>query len=113
MVDAACVNTAADRQLTTTTIGGAAALKVQRTFTAGFRADLVSAEACVGFNGTTFLAEPCTKSGVELVSFTGGQLKAAGGACASGHDGAAQLTVDTTGKTCAKYTSTSVTPTTA
>jgi hypothetical protein len=97
--------------MTQTTIGGAAALKVQRTFTAGFRADLVSTEACVGFNGTTFLATACSDSSATLVSFANGELTA-GTACASGHDSAAQLTVDTTGKSCAKYTSTSVTPST-
>lgn len=114
IVDAACVNTAADRQMTPTTLSsGASALKVQRTFTAGFRSDLVNAEACVGFNGTHFLAEDCTASGIELVTLQNGELVASGGACASGHDSAAQMTVDTSGQSCAQYTTTDVTPTTS
>lgn len=113
IVDAACVNTAADRQMTPTTQSGTSALKVQRTFTADFRSDLVNTQACVGFNGTHFLATSCTASGVELVSFQNGELKAASGACASGHDSAAQMTVDTSGSNCAQYTSTQVTPTTS
>ncbi len=112
IVDAACVNTAADRQLTPTTINGTPALLVQRSFSNGFRPDLVApVKACVGFNGTHFKAEDCSANGIQLVSFTGSQLKTAdGGACASGHDGAAQMTVDATGKTCARYTSTNVAP---
>ncbi|KAI1265165.1 hypothetical protein F5Y18DRAFT_427284 [Xylariaceae sp. FL1019] len=111
IVDAACVNEAADRQMTPTTVNGADALQIQRSFDAGFRADLADVQACVGFNGTHFLASDCSDSSVELVSFTGGELIAAGGACASGHDDLAQMTVDPTGQTCAQYTSTSVTPT--
>ena len=115
IVDAACVNTAADRQLTPTTINGTPALLVQRSFSAGFRPDLVApVRACVGFNGTHFKAEDCSAGGIQLVTLTtGGQLRTAGsgqGACASGHDGAAQMTVDVTGQTCARYTSTDVVP---
>ncbi|KAI0142158.1 hypothetical protein BJ166DRAFT_503359 [Pestalotiopsis sp. NC0098] len=114
IVDAACVDTSADRQMTPTTLSsGASALKVQRTFTAGFRSDLVNAEACVGFNGTHFLAEDCTASGIELVTLQNGELVASGGACASGHDDAAQMTVDTSGQSCAQYTTTDVTPATS
>ncbi|KAG7290311.1 hypothetical protein NEMBOFW57_000310 [Staphylotrichum longicolle] len=105
IVDAACVNTAADRQLTPTTINGTPALLVQRSFSSGFRPDLVApVMACVGFNGTHFRAEDCGARGIQLVAFTGGQLKAAGagGACASGHDERAQMTVDVSGRTCAR-----------
>ncbi len=109
IVDAACVNAAADRQLTPDTVNGQAVLRVQRAFSAGFRPDLVDVEACVGFNGTDFKALPC--NGVSAVVFTGGQLRAAdGGACASGHDDRAQLTVDATGAACATYTVTDVPP---
>ena len=112
MVDAACVNTAADRQITPSTdASGNSVLLVQRTFTAGFRPDLVGVQACVGSNGTDFLAQDCATS-TNLVTFSGGQLKA-GTACASGHDGAALLTVDDTGTTCATYTTTTVTPATS
>lgn len=110
-MDAACVNTAADRQMTPSTLNGADVLLVQRSFTADFRADLVDKQACVGFNGTTFRAEDCASTSVEFVSFVGGELVATGGACDSGHDGAAQLTVDTTGKNCATLTTTTVTAT--
>lgn len=80
---------------------------MQRSFDASFRPDLVGVDACVGFNGTDFKAEPCGAAGIIPVSFVGGELQA-GTACASGHDGAAQLTVDTTGKVCAQYTVTDV-----
>lgn len=112
IVDAACVNTAADRQMTPSTLNGQDALLVQRTFTAGFRSDLVNKQACVGFNGTTFLAQDCSTAS-DLVSFKNNQLVAASGACQSGHDGAAQLTVDASGKKCATLSSTTVTPTTS
>ncbi|KAG8158093.1 hypothetical protein KVR01_011854 [Diaporthe batatas] len=113
IVDAACVNEAADRQITPSTLNGADVLLVQRSFTAGFRPDLVGVQACVGFNGTTFRAEDCAANGIELVSFNQAtsQLVATGGACQSGHDGAAQLTVDETGQNCATLTTTTVTPT--
>ncbi|KAL2679001.1 hypothetical protein Neosp_009757 [[Neocosmospora] mangrovei] len=106
IVDAACVNEAADRQLTPS----GNALQVQRTFTAGFRPDLVDVQACVGFNGTHFRAEDCNAQGIELVTFSNGELRASGGACASGHDDLAQMTVDPAGNTCATYTTTNVQP---
>ena len=100
MVDAVCVNAAANRQMTaSTTSSGTNVLLVQRSFGAGFRLDLVSKQACVGFNGTTFLAQDCAATGMKLVRLVGEQLKS-GSACQSGHDGAAQLTVDTTGSKC-------------
>ena len=71
---------------------------------------MVDVEACVGFNGTHFKALPCGAAGITPVSLVGGQLKA-GSACASGHDGAAQLTVDASGTSCAQYTTTDVTAT--
>lgn len=106
IVDAACVNEAADRQLTP----DGNSLRVQRTFTAGFRPDLVDVQACVGFNGTHFRAEDCNAQGIELVTFSNGELRASGGACASGHDDLAQMTVDAAGNTCATYTTTNVQP---
>ncbi|KAI1652924.1 hypothetical protein F4813DRAFT_376350 [Daldinia decipiens] len=111
IVDAACVNTAADRQITPTTLNGNSVLSVQRSFTAGFRPDLVGVNACVGFNGTHFRAEDCAAPNIELVQFDGTALRAPSGACAQGHDGAAQMVVDTTGVSCATFQSTTVTPT--
>ncbi|KAI1801064.1 hypothetical protein F4811DRAFT_480016 [Daldinia bambusicola] len=111
IVDAACVNTAADRQITPTRLNGNSVLRVQRSFTAGFRPDLVGVNACVGFNGTHFRAEDCSASNIELVQFDGTALRAPSGACAQGHDGAAQMVVDTTGVNCASFQSTTVTPT--
>ncbi|KAI8665481.1 hypothetical protein LRP88_04017 [Fusarium phalaenopsidis] len=113
IVDAACVNEAIDRQITPSAVNGANALRVQRTFTAGFRPDLVDVQACVGFNGTHFRAEDCNAQGIELVTFSNGELRASGGACASGHDDLAQMTVDAAGNTCATYTTTNVQPATA
>ena len=110
IVDAACVNTSADRQITPSTLNGASVLLVQRSFDASFRPDLVGVDAIVGFNGTDFKAEPDGAAGIIPVTFSGGELKA-GTVCASGHDGVAQLTVDLMGKTCAQYTSTVVTTT--
>jgi hypothetical protein len=110
MVDAACVNEAADRQITPSTLNGADILLVQRSFTAGFRPDLVGVDACVGFNGTTFLAQNCAGADFQAVSLVDNQLKA-GNACQSGHDDAAQLTVDPTGANCVDVTTTTVTAT--
>ncbi|EEA26155.1 hypothetical protein TMatcc_005596 [Talaromyces marneffei ATCC 18224] len=110
IVNAACVNTASDRQMTPSTVGNKNVLLVQRSFTAGFRPDLVNVQACVGFNGTDFLAEDCASPNIDFVSFTGGELKSASGACQSGHDNRAQITVDPTGRRCATFTSTVVTP---
>ncbi|KAI5862532.1 hypothetical protein GGS23DRAFT_610211 [Durotheca rogersii] len=111
IVDAACVNAAADRQITPTTVDGAAALRVQRSFAAGFRPDLVGVAACVGFNGTHFRAEDCAAAGIELVQLDGAALRTPSGACASGHDNLAQVTVDPTGAACASFESTVVAPT--
>lgn len=110
IVNAACVNTAADRQLTPSTLNNQPILRVQRTFTAGFRPDLVGVDVCVGFNGTAFRAEDCTAQGVELVSLGGDALKTAGGACANGHDDKAQVTVDEGGVGCASFRTTVVQP---
>jgi hypothetical protein len=113
MVNAACVDTAADRQVTpSTTSTGAKVLLVQRTFSAGFRPDLVGKQACVGFNGTDFLAQDCNAAGTQFVSLVGGVLRS-GKACQSGHDSIAQLTVDPTGAKCASVTTTTVTPATS
>ncbi|KAF1839894.1 uncharacterized protein K460DRAFT_349345 [Cucurbitaria berberidis CBS 394.84] len=108
IVDAACVNAAADRQLNPSTISGANVLNVQRSFSNGFRPDLVSTDACVGFNGTTFLAQDCSDPNLDPVSFANGQLVSASGACQSGHDEKAQITVDPQGQNCVELTSTRV-----
>lgn len=105
------MNEAADRQLTPSTVGGADVLAVQRSFSAGFRQDLVNAQACVGFNGTHFLAQDCAGADLDPVSFQNGQLVSASGACQSGHDDKAQITVDPNGQNCAQLTSTEVQPT--
>lgn len=104
------MNTAADRQLTPSTVGGNNVLAVQRSFSNGFRPDLVNVDACVGFNGTHFKALDCAGNNFDPVSFQNGQLVSASGACQSGHDGKAQITVDPTGQNCARLTSTNVQP---
>lgn len=111
IVNAACVNEAADRQLTPTNLNGANVLVVQRAFSNGFRPDLVGQQVCVGFNGTHFKAEDCQSNAVEFVSFTGGNMVASGGACLNGHDDLAQVTVDVNGNGCAEFIPTEVTPT--
>ncbi|KAK5655360.1 hypothetical protein OQA88_5927 [Cercophora sp. LCS_1] len=110
IVDAACVNTAADRQLTPSRLNGANVLLVQRSFSNGFRPDLAGRQACVGFNGTHFRAEDCASRRVQFVSFTNNNRMVASpsNACLSGHDRIAQVTVDVSGRTCARFTSTTV-----
>ena len=110
IVDAACVDTAVDRQLTPSTIAGADVLAVQRTFSAGFRPDLVTKQACVGFNGTDFLAQDCATANLDPVSFQNGLLVSASGARQSGHDARAHITVDPNGQDCAQFMSTTVQP---
>jgi len=110
IVDAACVNAAADRQITPSKLGGADVLLVQRGFSNGFRPDLVGVQACVGNNGTHFLALPC--NGLrDPVAFDGTNIRSASGACQSGHDAAAQVTVDPNGQNCATFRTTVVAPT--
>ncbi|KAH8655034.1 hypothetical protein BGZ60DRAFT_334955, partial [Tricladium varicosporioides] len=110
MVDAACVNTAADRQVTpSTSSSGASVLLVQRSFTADFRSDLVGKQACIGFNGTTFLAQDCAGANFQAVSLNANGELVSGAACQSGHDAKAQLTVDATGAKCVAVTTTDVT----
>lgn len=98
--------------MTPSTLNGQDVLLVQRTFTADFRSDLVDKQACVGFNGTTFLAQDCATA-TDLVTFQNDEMVAASGACQSGHDSAAQVTVDSSGKDCATFTTTTVTPSTS
>lgn len=86
-------------------------LVVQRAFSAGFRPDLVGKKVCVGFNGTDFKAEDCAAKDIQHVKFTGKNLVASGGACLSGHDDRAQVTVDVNGRGCAVLNPISVTPT--
>ncbi|KAJ0161147.1 hypothetical protein CTA2_6696 [Colletotrichum tanaceti] len=113
IVDAACVNAAADRQITPSTRNGQDVLLVQRTFSDGFRPDLVGKEVCVGFNGKGFRAEDCAAKGVELVTLKGNNIVAPSGACLNGHDDKAQATVSAKGQGCAKFTTTSVKATAA
>jgi hypothetical protein len=110
-VNAACVNEAADRQLTPSTRNGQNVLVVQRAFSNGFRPDLVGQDVCVGFNGTHFRAEDCTANGVEPVSFNGQNVISSSGACLNGHNNIAEVTVSRNGRNCAQFISTSVTPT--
>lgn len=108
IVDAACVLDAVDRQIVpSTNDAGQDVLFVQRTFSAGFRSDLVGKDPCVGFNGTDFLAQDCADPNIQFVTFDGTSL-VSGSACDSGHDAKAQLTVDPAGQTCASFTTTQV-----
>lgn len=83
---------------------------MQRSFSDGFRPDLVDVQACVASNGETLLAEDCA-SDADFVSFVDSQLVSASGACHSGHDDQAQVTVDPNGENCVTSTTTSVTAT--
>ncbi|KAL0580125.1 hypothetical protein V5O48_001901 [Marasmius crinis-equi] len=113
MVEAACVNTAVDRQITPgTTASGQSVLFVERQFGAAQAARLVGVQPCVGFNGTHFRAEDCnafSANGVQAVTFENGQLVVAGTqVCSNGVDRAAQLTVSLDGTGCATFTGTTV-----
>ncbi|CAG8979570.1 hypothetical protein HYALB_00013454 [Hymenoscyphus albidus] len=99
MVNAACVDTAADRQMTPSkNAAGDDVLLLQRSFAAGFRPDLVGVQACLGLTDGTFKAIDCASSD-PMVSLKGTQLFA-GKACHSGHNGKAEVTVDATGAKC-------------
>ncbi|GFP57657.1 hypothetical protein TASIC1_0008049800 [Trichoderma asperellum] len=111
IVNAACVNEAADRQLTPSTLNGVDVMIVQRSFSSGFRPDLVDKQVCVGFNGTDFKAEDCQSKDIKSVRFTGTNMITSGGACLNGHDDLAQITVDANGQGCAVLNPTVVTPT--
>lgn len=85
VVNAACVNEAADRQVTPSKKGGVDVLLVQRGFTDGFRPDLVGVQACLGLTGSLFRAVDCNGED-ELASLVDGELKTPSGACQSGHN---------------------------
>ncbi|KAJ7809558.1 hypothetical protein B0H14DRAFT_3759070 [Mycena olivaceomarginata] len=114
IVEAACVTTAVDRQITpATNAAGLPVLLVERSFGAAQAAPLVGVQPCIGFNGTDFLAQDCS----TLTAATAATLSAegelvAGTACSTGVDSVSQLTVSTTGAGCTTYTSTVVQRTT-
>ncbi|KAK0640782.1 hypothetical protein B0T16DRAFT_393182 [Cercophora newfieldiana] len=116
IVNTACANANADRQVTPGKLLGADILIIQRSFLQPFRPDLVGKTACIGFNGTTFRAEDCAERSVLTTYFDvgNGRIVANGDgwpACLSGHDSKAIVTVDDTGRSCAQFTITAVTPT--
>ncbi|KAJ7710094.1 hypothetical protein B0H14DRAFT_3902770 [Mycena olivaceomarginata] len=89
IVEAACVTTAVDRQITPGTNGaGLPVLLVERSFGAAQATPLLTASTAVTLSAAG-----------ELV---------AGTACSTGVDGLSQLTVLTTGVGCTTYTSTTV-----
>ncbi|KAJ7493962.1 hypothetical protein FB451DRAFT_1020583 [Mycena latifolia] len=113
IVEAACVTTAVDRQLTPgTTAAGLPVLLVERSFGAAQAAALVGVTPCVGFNGTDFLASDCNALTADTaVTLSAAGELVAGAACSTGVDALSQLTVSTSGAGCATYTSTVVTRT--
>lgn len=114
IVDAACALANVDRQVTPGKILGTDVLIIQRSFTQQFRPDLAGKTACVAFNQTSFRAEDCDRRDLLFARFDvgNGRIVANGHtACLSGHDRIAQVTTDITGRTCAQFTITAVTPT--
>jgi hypothetical protein len=110
IVEAACVTTAVDRQITPGTNGaGLPILFVERSFGAAQAAPLVGVDPCIGFNGTDFLATDCANlSAATAVTLSAAGELVAGTACSTGVDGISQLTISTTGTGCTTYTSTVV-----
>ncbi|KAJ7654105.1 hypothetical protein DFH06DRAFT_1093109 [Mycena polygramma] len=111
IVEAACVTTSVDRQITPgTTAAGLPVLLVERSFEAAQAAPLVGVTPCIGFNGTDFLASDCnTLTAANAVTLSAAGELIAGAACSTGVDGISQLTVSATGAGCTTYTSTVVT----
>lgn len=114
IVEAACVNTAVDRQITPgTTASGQSVLFVERSFGAAQAQRLVGLQPCIGFNGTHFRAEDCnalSATGVQAVTLdNNGQLVVAGSAvCSDGVSAISELTVSVNGSGCTSFTSTTV-----
>ncbi|KAJ7654104.1 hypothetical protein DFH06DRAFT_1416950, partial [Mycena polygramma] len=110
IVEAACVTTSVDRQITPgTTAAGLPVLFVERSFEAAQAAPLVGVQPCIGFNGTDFLASDCnTLTATNAVTLSAAGELVAGTACSTGVDAISQLTVSTSGAGCATYTSTVV-----
>jgi hypothetical protein len=110
IVEAACVTTAVDRQITPGANGaGLPILFVERSFGATQAAPLVGVDPCIGFNGTDFLATDCANlSAATAVTLSAADELVAGTACSTGVDGISQLTISTTGTGCTTYTSTVV-----
>ena len=89
IVNAACVNTNADRQVAPGKIFGTDILILQRAWQTQFRADLVGKTACLSFNGTTFRAEDCERRDLLFARFDlgSGRIVSNGDpACLSGHN---------------------------
>ncbi|KAJ7152861.1 hypothetical protein C8R46DRAFT_1006728 [Mycena filopes] len=110
IVEAACVTTSVDRQITpATNAAGLPVLLVERSFGAAQAAPLVGVQPCIGFNGTDFLASDCAAlSAATAVTLSATGELVAGTACSSGVDALSQLTVSATGAGCATYASTTV-----
>ncbi|KAM7217668.1 hypothetical protein V8F06_006923 [Rhypophila decipiens] len=114
IVNAACANTHADRQVTPGKILGTDVLIVQRSFVSQFRPDLVGKTSCVAFNGTSFLADDCARKDILFARFDVGNGRIVSNghfACLSGHDSKAQVLTDVDGLRCSQFTVTAVAPT--
>ena len=110
LVEAACVNTAVDRQFTPgRTAAGADVVFVERQFGAAQAARLVGVEPCLGFTGTQFRVEDCNAANFRPVVFQNGQLREAGGnACVGGVNGASEIIASNDGGSCAVFRQTVV-----
>ncbi|KAJ6476874.1 hypothetical protein C8R45DRAFT_833640 [Mycena sanguinolenta] len=107
IVEAACVTTSVDRQITpATNAAGLPVLFVERFFGAAQAAPLVGVQPCIGFNGTDFLATDCsTLTADTAVTLSAAGELVAGITCSTGVDNLSQLTISTTGTGCTTYTS--------
>ncbi|KAE9400709.1 hypothetical protein BT96DRAFT_1018705 [Gymnopus androsaceus JB14] len=94
LVEAACVDTSVDRQITpATNTAGTSVLLIERQYGAAHNtpctpnalkpaASLVGVTPCIGFNGTDFVAQDCDTM-TAPVTFVSGEL-VAGTACSTG-----------------------------
>ncbi|KAE9383832.1 hypothetical protein BT96DRAFT_982432 [Gymnopus androsaceus JB14] len=83
LVEAACVDTSVDRQITpATNTAGTSVLLIERQYGAAQAASLVGVTPCIGFNGTDFVAQDCDTM-TAPVTFVSGEL-VAGTACSTG-----------------------------
>ncbi|TFL05058.1 hypothetical protein BDV98DRAFT_589786 [Pterulicium gracile] len=110
LVEAACVNTAVDRQFTPgRTAASVDVVFVERQFDAAQAARLVGVEPCLGFTGTQFRVEDCNAANFRPVVFQNGQLREAnGGACVGGVNGASEIIASADGANCAVFQQTVV-----
>ncbi|KAF8195232.1 hypothetical protein K438DRAFT_1587309, partial [Mycena galopus ATCC 62051] len=110
IVEAACVTSSVDRQITpATNAAGLPVLLIEHSYSSAQAAPLVGVSPCIGSNGTDFLAQDCsTLSAATAVTLSPAGELVAGTACSTGVNSLSDLTISTSGGGCTTYTSTVV-----